>query len=228
MSPLGWFMAFFPAGWMLGAGALFLGLFHHPGWLLPLLMWVYLLPLLLFRIHQRLHPFREGVSRLRGAEYHPWWGAHQLQSVYIAFSVLEVPLRLLPGCYSLWLRGWGSRIGRGVYWTPLVEITDRSLLEVGDGVIFGHRCGLYGHIIKPKGDNLMLYTARVRVGEGAFIGAGVALAPGVRVGPRVMVPAGTHLYPRQKMNETPGPPSSVPGASGEAFLPPDEGAEASR
>ena len=60
---------------------------------------------------------------------------HQLQVLYSAFPAL----RLVPGLYSAWLRLWGSRVGRAVYWTPQVKITDRGLLKVGDGVVFGHR-----------------------------------------------------------------------------------------
>jgi hypothetical protein len=156
---------------------------------------LYVLPLMAFRAHQLVFPLKQGGSRLAGKGYSPWYGGHQIQLIYIAFPALETVLRLFPGVFSVWLRLWGSRVGRRVYWTPLVEISDRSLLAIGDDVIFGHRSGAYGHIIKPTGKNLLLYVKQVQIGHGSFIGAGVALAPGVVVHDGAMVEAGTHLYP---------------------------------
>jgi acetyltransferase-like isoleucine patch superfamily enzyme len=146
---------------------------------------LYLLPPLL---HRGL-PLREGGSRLDAPGFHPWWASHQLQVVFIALPALEALLRLAPGIYSAWLRLWGARVGRRVHWTPMVEISDRSLLEVGDGVVFGHRAGLYGHAIRPGRRGLILWVGRIRIGPMAFVGAGARLGPGVRVPPGAVVPA---------------------------------------
>jgi acetyltransferase-like isoleucine patch superfamily enzyme len=161
-------------------------------WSVPLVL--YLLPPLLHRLHGAVFPLREGAHALVGKGYVPWWGSHQLQLPFIAFPALEALLRVL-GLYSAWLRLWGARVGRGVYWTPLVEITDRALLEIGDGVVVGHKCGFYAHAIRPARGTLYLYARRIRVGAGAFLGAGSGFGPGAVVAAGAYLPLRTEVYP---------------------------------
>ncbi|MDF1666930.1 MAG: acyl transferase, partial [Planctomycetota bacterium] len=120
--------------------------------------------------------------------------------IYIAFPALETLLRFVPGLFSLWLRLWGAQIGKGVYWTPGLEITDRDRLEVGDHVIFGHRVGLYAHVIKPKKDNLLLFTRRIKIGAGAFIGAAARLGPGVKIEAGALVATASDHFPNSKVS----------------------------
>ena len=197
MTFLGRLMTLFPLAIVATSVASLLhAVFYRSWWSLGgVVLALYVAPLLAFRAHQLVFPLKEGPSRLVGKGYSPWYGGHQIQVIYLAFPALETAIRLIPGAFSLWLRLWGSRVGRRVYWTPLVEISDRSLVDIGDDVIFGHRSGAYGHIIKPSRENLLLYVKKVRIGDGSFIGAGVALAPGVVVHPGAMVEAGSHLYP---------------------------------
>ncbi|MCQ4167659.1 acyltransferase [Tahibacter harae] len=155
---------------------------------LALLFVAYLLPVLCFRLHEAVWPLREGRSRIDAPGYSPWWGGHQFQLMYNAFPALEAALRLLPGAYSAWLRLWGSRIGRRVYWTPRVEIADRSLLDVGDGAVFGHLTACYAHLIKPHRGGLVLYVRRIHIGHGAFLSAGSRLGPGVRIADGTVLP----------------------------------------
>jgi acetyltransferase-like isoleucine patch superfamily enzyme len=75
-----------------------------------------------------------------------------------------------------------------------MEIHDRGLLHIGEGVVFGHKVELYGHTVTPKRGRLLLYTGVVTVGAGAFVGAGSRLAPGVVVEPGAVVPILTDLY----------------------------------
>jgi len=152
-----------------------------------------------YRIHNRIWPLKSGGSRLVGKGYSPWFGGHQIQLVYFAFPWLESGLRLVPGLYSAWLRLWGSKVGRSVYWTPAVEISDRALMEIGDHVVFGHRVVVFGHVIKPRRGNMLLVVKRVSIGDGAFIGAGVVLAPGAVVAAGAFVEAGTHVYPNERV-----------------------------
>jgi acetyltransferase-like isoleucine patch superfamily enzyme len=166
---------------------------------LGLLLVVYGVPLGLYRLLGLICPLREGISRLDAPRFSPWWGGHQLQALFIALPALEALLRLVPGLYSLWLRLWGSRIGRGVYWTPRVEVADRGLLEVGDRVIFGHRVAIYGHVVTPRSRGLVLYARRVMVGAGAFVGAGSRLGPGVRIAPGARVPLLSDLGPNRRV-----------------------------
>jgi acetyltransferase-like isoleucine patch superfamily enzyme len=161
---------------------------------------IYLLPLVLFRLHRLIAPQRGGISILSGGRYSPWYGGHQFQLPFIAFPVYERALRLVPGLFSLWLRAWGSRVGRGVYWTPHLAVADRDLLEIGNGVVMGHQVALSSHLISPDQDkNMVLFVRKIRVLDGAFVGAGVVIGPGVVVSENVVVKAGTQLHPRKKV-----------------------------
>lgn len=182
--------ALFPALWILMLLACGVRLIQAPSFssVALLLFAAYLVPVLVYRIHNVLWPLTEGPSRIDTPEYSPWWGGHQFQVMYTAFPALEAALRLIPGCYSAWLRLWGSRIGANVYWTPLVEITDRALLEVGDNVVFGHRTACYAHFIKQRGDALVLYVRRITIGSHVMLSAGSRLGPGVQVDDGAVVP----------------------------------------
>ena len=188
MSPLGRVMAWWP--WvfaaLLGAAA------WAAWWSVPLVL--YLLPPALHRLHARWYPVVPGAYPLSEPRYVPWWGSHQLQAPFIAFPSLEALLRLL-GVYSPWLRLWGADIGRGVYWTPNVEITDRSLLAIGDGVVVGHKCGFYAHAIMPRRGGLTLFVKPIRVGAGAFLAGGCGFGPGAVVEPGAILPLRTEVFP---------------------------------
>jgi hypothetical protein len=199
MSVMGRAISFYPTLVLSLTAATIFWLAYHPSPLQPaaLILILYLLPPITLRIHEIFFPLREGASRLSDRKYSHWWGAHQIQLIYIALPQLEALLRLVPGLYSAWLRLWGSRVGRGVYWTPNIEITDRSHLEIGDRVVFGHKCKLLGHAIKPKGDEVILYLRRIKIGNGAFIGAGSRIGPGAVIGDGAYLPVLTDVYINQ-------------------------------
>jgi hypothetical protein len=159
----------------------------------------YALPLVVFRALDRWRPLREGRSLLDAPAHSPWWASHQCQALFIAVPQLEAPLLLVPGAFSAWLRLWGSRVGRGVYWTPRVEIADRSLLDVGDRVVVGHKVELYAHVVRPRRGRLVLYVRRIAIGRGVFLGAGSRLGPGVRVADGAVVPLRTDLLPNRRL-----------------------------
>ncbi|WP_051319189.1 acyltransferase [Chitinimonas koreensis] len=188
----------FPAAFLLAALALAGWLLYRPGPLpaAALLIHLYLLPMACYRLHGALWPIREGLSRLDLPDsYVPWWGGHMCQLPYDSFPQLEAALRLLPGVYSLWLRGWGARIGRGVYWTPLVEITDRAMLEIGDYAVIGHKAVLCAHLVSRKDSGaLRLYLRRIRIGAGALVGAGSRFGPGASAAPGEQLPALTDRW----------------------------------
>lgn len=165
-----------------------------------LLFILYLAPPLTYRLHRVFYPIQRTLSDLSAKRYSPWWGAHQIQVLYTAVPQLEALLRLSPGLYSAWLRLWGSRIGRSVYWTPNVEITDRHMLDIGDRVVCGHKCKFLGHAIKPKGKSLMLYTKTIRVGSDVFIGAGSRIGPGAVIHPGVFLPVLTDVHINEIVN----------------------------
>jgi len=62
-----------------------------------------------------------------------------------------------------------------------VEITDRALLQVGNGVVFGHRVGCYPHFVARRRGGLYLYVKPIRIGAGALLGAGSRLGPGAQI-----------------------------------------------
>lgn len=198
MSLGGWLVSWFPllhgASVVAAAGACV----RTPSW--ERALWVpvalYLLPVLAFRLHSYALPLCEGDSRLREG-YSRWYAGHMFQLVFIAFPVLEAVLLIIPGAFALWLRLWGSRVGRGVHFAPGFLVGDRSLLDIGDRAIFGYGVQISGHIITPSArfGGLRLRVRRVRIGEGAFIGAGCRIGPGVVVEPRSVVRAASDLYP---------------------------------
>ena len=189
MTLAGRMISFFPALILSLAGATILWFSFRPSPLQPLILLVilYLLPPLSCRLHQLIFPIKKSLSNISEAKYSPWWGVHQIQLLYFAIPQLEAILRIIPGAYSAWLRLWGSRIGKQVYWTPNIEITDRHLLEIGDRVLLGHRCKFLGHVIKPKGDAMILFTRTIKIGNDVFVGAGS------RIGPGAVIPDGSYL-----------------------------------
>ena len=203
MTLLSTILAFFPTLVMLLASVSFLGVCMTPSIItvLLLLFSLYGFPLVIHRTHNYFYSIIEGISYLKGKSYSPWWGSHQIQAIYIAFPALETLLRLIPGLFSLWLRLWGSQIGRGVYWTPQIQVADRGLLEIGDRVIFGYGVGLYSHVIKPRKGDLMLYVRKIKIGDDVFVGAGSHLGPGAAIASGTYIPVLTHVYPNQKRGE---------------------------
>jgi acetyltransferase-like isoleucine patch superfamily enzyme len=160
---------------------------------------LYGLPLLTYRLHQWRYPIVEGIHYLMDKGYNPWWGSHQIQTIYIVFPVLEKILQIIPGAFSAWLRLWGAEVGANVYWVPQIEIADRGLLKIGNNVVFGYQVRLFSHVVKPRKENLMLYVKRIEIGNNVFIGVGSNIGPGVVLEDHVFVPAKTDLYPNQRV-----------------------------
>lgn len=158
---------------------------------------LYLFPLITFRFMNFFFPIIQGKSNLSEREYSPWWGGHQMQLIYYAVPQLEALLRIIPGAFSLWLRLWGSKIGKNVYWTPNVEIDDRSLVEIGDNAVFGHKVEIVSHVVGPRNGVISLYSKAVVIGKNCFIGAGSRFAPGSKVEDNAFVPVLTDVYINQ-------------------------------
>ncbi len=194
-------LLFFPASVLLLTGASIVYWVHSQSifGLLAVLFSLYGFPLLVYRWHQYFYPVQEGISYLLSKDYSPWWGSHQIQAIYIAIPALEVVLRLIPGVFSWWLRLWGAKVGKNVYWTPGLEIADRGFIEIGDRVLVGHRVIMCSHIIKPRKQNLMLYLKKVKVGNDVFLGAGSHLGPGTEIGDRAYIEFQTTLYINEKV-----------------------------
>jgi len=163
-----------------------------------LLFVCYFFPVIFFRVHNNFFPLKNNVTDIDAKEYRPWWGSYCIQRVYYDLPFLESILRSLPGAYSFWLRLWGSKIGKHVHWSPLVEVCDRSLLTIGDHVVFGHRVVLISHAITPIDKKNHLLVERITIGSRSFIGAGSGIGPGCVVPDSSFLPLETRLLLRSK------------------------------
>jgi hypothetical protein len=152
-------------------------------WRLPAALGaLYLLPPLVARAIVKGFPFRATVIKPGTADFFKWWTLLCLQTVFCRFPALEEAMRLVPALYSAWLRLWGSRIGRLVYWAPGLRVLDRSFLDVGDDVVFGAAVRLNPHVMarNEKGE-LQLVLAPVKIGARAVIGGYALLTAGTEI-----------------------------------------------
>lgn len=106
-----------------------------------------------------------------------WWACFQCQVLFLRFPALEEIIRLVPGCYSLWLRLWGSRVGRLTYWAPRTFVLDRGFLDVGDDVVFGAGVKLNPHVMERG----KLLLAPVKIGDRSLIGGYSLLTAGTEI-----------------------------------------------
>jgi len=195
---------------LLWLGSVYL-LLRQPHWLnllWPLLV-LYLYPVLAFRLLNLCCPLQPGRYDLAARSYNAWWGSHQFQLIYFACPWLEGLLRLVPGLYSVWLRLWGAKVGKNIYWTPNIEIADRPLLQIGDDVIVGHKVQIISHVLIPYRQRLSLYVKAVEIGPQCFLGAGSRLGPGVVVEDGVQLPILTDGTINQRFSAT--DPKQTPG-----------------
>ncbi len=143
-------------------------------WLAPAVL--YLLPLIPGRIlRESLRSSPQGIA-VDSPAFLRWWACFQCQVLFLRFPVLEELLRLVPGVYSLWLRCWGSRVGKLTYWAPQTIILDRGFLEIGDQVVFGAGVRLNPHVMEDE-----LKLATIRIGDGAMIGGYSLLTAGTEI-----------------------------------------------
>ncbi|MEU8774291.1 Pls/PosA family non-ribosomal peptide synthetase [Streptomyces sp. NPDC048606] len=122
------------------------------------------------------------VGRHRPGE-HPLWSAfvwrNELADTFV--EVLAVPW--LAGSapatplLTLWLRGLGARIGRGV-WCESHWLPETDLVVLGDGVSVNRGCVLQTHLFHDR----ILRTDTVVLREGATLGPGGIVLPGSTVG----------------------------------------------
>lgn len=194
MTLAGRLMRLFPVIHFLGfLVALYYGLKENVIFLLIAVFWTYLLPLILNKIHDTFFPLKEDSTDLSLKIYSAWWGTHQLQYLFIALPVFEQILHLVPGLFSLWLRAWGSKIGKNVFWTPRVDILDRGLIEIGNSVVLGHLTAMSSHAVVDIEGRPFLIIKKVRIGDKSFIGADSQFGPGTTI------EAGSKIKPKTRL-----------------------------
>jgi acetyltransferase-like isoleucine patch superfamily enzyme len=123
---------------------------YWPGWtwcLAP--AWLLIVPPIVVRVILTIRPLPRGEIAVGSSPFLVWWLTSQWQIIFNRLPWIEEIIRLVPGFYAVWLRLWGARVGKLVYWTPGLRILDRSLLDVGDRVVFGVGVKIAPHIIMP-------------------------------------------------------------------------------
>lgn len=156
---------------------------------------LYLLPPLLARILLFLIPISKAPVAVQSKQFVTWWLLAQLQGIFLRFPQLDEALRLVPGLYSLWLRMWGSRIGRLTMWAPGLVILDRSFLNIGDDVVFGAGVRINPHVFRRAEGSFELLLAPVNVGDRAIVGGYSLLTAGTTIGTEEVTTAHLLLPP---------------------------------
>jgi acetyltransferase-like isoleucine patch superfamily enzyme len=163
------------APWLFGASST---------WVLVALAVLYLFPPLMARTVVALWGPTPRSATLGSGAFLRWWALSQLQLVFNRLPQLEELLRLIPGLYSVWLRLWGARVGRFVFWSPGVVITDRQLVWVGDRAVIGMGAKIGPHIVLRSADGTpRLLAAPVVIGAEAMVGGLTIFGPGARIAP---------------------------------------------
>lgn len=156
---------------------------------LLLLFVLYFLPAMVQRVMFRWAPLKQGIACIDGRVFCPWLASHHIQAFYDALPYLESLLRVLPGFYSMWLRMWGSRVGYGVEWPVRMDVLDRSLMDIGNRVVFSREAELAAHVRKKTdGGRSRVLVRTVRIGSYAFVGAGARIGAGASVPSNASVP----------------------------------------
>lgn len=153
------------------------------GWrILAALGVLYLMPPLLAHVVVRFFPFRATIIAPGSPDFFKWWALLNLQVLFCRLPALEEILRLVPSVYSAWLRLWGSRIGRLVYWAPGTRVLDRSFLDIGDDVVFGAAVRLNPHVMaRNEQGELELLLATVKIGARTVVGGYTLLTAGTEI-----------------------------------------------
>lgn len=164
-----------------------------------IIFYIYLLPPLIFQtIFRILFPqFKGDLTKLEARSYVGsatftiWWVSSQMQVHFLRFPGLEEAIKWIPGCYSMWLRLWGAKIGKNVLWTPRVLIVDRPFLDIGDDVIIGTETRMTSHLANALKDErrVEVVLGIIKIGNGATLGGGSNTFPGGQVKPNQVIPA---------------------------------------
>lgn len=166
-----------------------------------ILFLVYLLPPLLYRLFSLIIPIHIGRQKF-GPEHDPcgWMIAHRLQMIYMIFPFIEGILNSLPGLYSNWLRLWGSKIGKMVYWAPDVRVWDRTHLTVGSNTFVGGSL-LSCHMATPKADGTIEINFNpIEIGSKVFISAQSNIGPGSAIVDKEFIKMMTQVSGRHRVH----------------------------
>ena len=134
--------------------------------------WVLLVPPIVVRLILAIRPLPATDIEVGSTPFLIWWFTSQWQVVFNRLPWIEEMIRLVPGLYATWMRLWGAKVGKLVYWTPGLHILDRPLVNVGDRVVFGAGVKIAPHIImRNREGRQVLIAATVRIGDDVLVGA---------------------------------------------------------
>lgn len=143
---------------------------------------IYVLPPLACRAALAWVPIKRTIIPVGSRDFFVWWFTLNCQVLLCRFSFFEELLRIVPSCYSFWLRLWGAKIGKLTYWAAGVSILDRPWLSIGDHVIFGAGVRLNAHVFMPdKTGAMVLALAPVTIGDRVTIGGYSLLVSGTEI-----------------------------------------------
>jgi len=161
--------------------------------------YLYLLPPFLFRFLSLFYKKNKMHFTDDDSYYYFWWFGVQLQVIYLRFPFLEELIKMVPTLYSRWLRLWGGKIGRNIYWSANVKILDRAYLNLGDGIVFGYGASLSSHYIINQNKRANLYLSEIIIGDYAMVGGVSMMGAGSRLGAGDLLPARKTLLPFQEI-----------------------------
>lgn len=157
-------------------------LLNLSGWRLgaAVLIYIYLLPPLLYKLLYLFFKKEFGKHEFFSNKFLLWWLGAQLQIIYTRLTFLEEFLRFFPFVYSAWLRLWGSKIGKRVYWSPRVVVIDRGDLEIGNDCIIGYGAEFTAHLLIKHKNAICLHHEKIVIGKNVIVGAECKMALGVK------------------------------------------------
>jgi non-ribosomal peptide synthetase-like protein len=131
------------------------------------------------------------VGRVGEVEY-PLWSSfvwrNELADTFVEALAVPWLVGSLGGTplLSLWLRGMGAKIGRGV-WLETYWLPEADLVRLGDGSTINRGCVVQTHLFH---DRIMSMSA-VALDEGATLGPHGIVLPGASIGARTTVGPGS-------------------------------------
>jgi len=91
------------------------------------------------------------------------------------------------------LRGMGMKLGKGVNlpFSTWIDTSHCFLISIGDNCGFGENCVILAHDAMPNEYLDASKIGLVEIGDSCHFGAGTIILPGVKIGPRSIVGAGS-------------------------------------
>ena len=179
----GWAAGFSSAGYAAALGCSF-----AVGYLAYGFSIVFLAPLSNFLLRTRLKEWRG--QYYSGAAVR--WYVHNGLTYIVRYTFLEF-ITPTPLC-NLFYQMMGMKLGRGVH-INTTNISDPSLIEMGDKVTIGGSATIVGHY----GQHGYLVLAPVKIGKGATIGLRAIIMGGAEIGEGAKIMPNSVVLPKMKV-----------------------------